>query len=177
MREAETGLLRVFFQQLPRLRRIAAGIGMVGADIDDVLQSVSVQALERSDCPECEETMTRWLVTTTVNQCLTEHRRRFRHRTTKIVKHRLDLEEALTLGVADTTSQVAMAEEREIIRQAMAELDPSLLKIIVLRYFCDVDSSEIGRTLSLSASTVRSRLREARMILARKLLRQGVKTW
>ena len=60
------------------------------------------------------------------------------------------------------------------MRQTMAELDPSLLELLVLKYFSGMDSNEIGRTLGLNASTARCRLREARMILARKLMQRGV---
>ena len=172
--EAGTGLLAMFLRQQDRLRRIAAGMGLAGADIDDVLQDVSVQVLKQPDRFEREEIMGAWLIRTTVNQCVTEHRRRFRRRVPKIVGHRPELERALTSGTPDMTNHAAMVEEIEVMRETMAELDPSLLELLVLRYFCGLDSNEIGRTLGLNASTARCRLREARMILARKLIQRGV---
>jgi DNA-directed RNA polymerase specialized sigma24 family protein len=45
---------------------------------------------------------------------------------------------------------------------------------MMLRYFCGLNSTEIGQVLGLSASAVRSRLREGRMILARKLMERGI---
>ncbi len=171
---AGTGLFRVFLREQDRLRRIAAGMGLAGADIDDVLQDVSVQVLKQPDQFEHEGIMTRWLIRTTVNRCVTEHRRRFRRRAPKILRRRPDLEQVFAMGTPDATSQAAVAEELEIVRRTLAELDPSLLELVVLRYFCGLDSNEIGRTLDLTASTVRCRLRDARMILARKLLQRGV---
>jgi len=170
----ETGLFQAFLRQNDRLRRIAAGMGLTGADIDDVLQDVSVQVLKQPDQFEREEVMAAWLVRTTVNRCVTEHRRRFCRKVSKITKHRPEMEQALISGMPDTTNQAGVAEELEIVRETMAELDPSLLELLVLRYFCDLDSNEIARTVGMNASTARCRLREARMILARKLMQRGV---
>ncbi len=167
-------LFQVFLQEQDRLWRIAAGMGMAGADIDDVLQDVSIQVLRQSEGFERAGVMAGWLIKTTVNRCLTEHRRRFRRRVPKVLRRRPDLGQAMRAGATDTLSQATATEELEIVRRTLAELDPSLLELVVLKYFCDLDSNEIGRTLDLNASTVRCRLREARMILAQKLLRRGV---
>ena len=67
-----------------------------------------------------------------------------------------------------------IAEELEIARESLRELDDSLLGPMVLGYFCDLNSKEVGKILALSPSTVRSRQREARMILARRLVERGV---
>ena len=60
------------------------------------------------------------------------------------------------------------------MRRGLQQLDGSLLAPMVLRYFCDLNSSEVGRILDLSPSTIRSRLREARLILAKRLMKRGV---
>ena len=67
-----------------------------------------------------------------------------------------------------------IAEELEIVRESLQKLDDSLLGPMVLQYFCDLNSKEVGEILALSPSTVRSRLREARMILAKGILERGV---
>ena len=116
--------------------------------------------------------MTRWLITTTVNRCLTEHRRRFRHKASRILRRRPDMAEDLAeISGAD---RVGLSEELEVVRRTLAELDPSLLLAVVLRYFCEMSSNEIAETMDWNASTVRSRLREARLILAGKLLQKGI---
>jgi RNA polymerase sigma factor (sigma-70 family) len=171
---AGTGLFRAFLQQQDRLRRIAAGMGLAAADIDDVLQDVSIQVLKQPDRFEREEVMAAWLIRTTVNRCVTEHRHRFRRKAGKILKQRPELERALTSGTPDATDHAAVAEELEIMRETMAELDPPLLELLVLRYFCGLDSNAISRTLGLNASTARCRLRDARLVLARKLTQRGV---
>jgi DNA-directed RNA polymerase specialized sigma24 family protein len=95
---AGASLFRVFLHEQDRLRRIAAGMGLAGADIDDVLQDVSVKVLKQADQFEHEGAMAGWLIRTTVNRCLTEHRRRFRRKVPRILRRRPELEQALTAG-------------------------------------------------------------------------------
>jgi RNA polymerase sigma-70 factor (ECF subfamily) len=57
-------------------------------------------------------------------------------------------------------------EELERVRRTLRELDGELATVLVLRYFCDFDSREIGEMLQLPPATVRSRLRAARKRLA-----------
>jgi DNA-directed RNA polymerase specialized sigma24 family protein len=90
-RRPETPLLSVFLRERERLRRIAAGLGMDRADADDVLQDVSVQVLKHTGPFEQEDVMIRWLIRVTVNRCLSEHRRRFRHKASRILRRRPEL--------------------------------------------------------------------------------------
>ena len=70
--------------------------------------------------------------------------------------------------------KVIVSEELEIVRESLQNLDESLLGPVVLRYFCDLDSKEIGEILQQNPSTVRGRLRDARLILAKRLLERGI---
>jgi RNA polymerase sigma factor (sigma-70 family) len=166
-------LVNVFLRERDRLRRIAAGMGMDSADAEDVLQDVSLQVLKYGDQFEQETVMMRWLVRTTVNHCLTEHRRRFRHKASRILKRRPELGQVLGAD-GDATDRMGLGEELEAVRWALVELDPSLLLIVVLRYFCDLDSKAIAEIVEMNASTVRARLREARLLLAGKLIQRGI---
>ncbi|UCD53634.1 MAG: hypothetical protein JSW27_09585 [Phycisphaerales bacterium] len=53
-------------------------------------------------------------------------------------------------------------------------MDDEWLKPLVLRYFCDMKSAEIGQTLEMPASTVRSLLRKGRLALAQALMKRGI---
>jgi RNA polymerase sigma-70 factor (ECF subfamily) len=172
-RAHESVLLKVFLRERECLRRIAAGMGMGSADVEDVLQDVSLQVLKCAGQFEQESAMMGWLVRTTVNHCLSEHRRRFRRKAARILRRRPDLGQVLG-NERDAPDRAGLGEELEIVRRTLAELDPSLLLVVVLRYFCDLDSSAIADMVEMNASTVRSRLREARLILAGKLLQRGI---
>lgn len=166
-------LMSLFLRERDRLRRIAAGMGMGRADADDVLQDVSVQVLKNADRLDRQDVMIRWLITTTVNRCLTEHRRRFRHKAGRILARRPDMAREFARD-CEGVRNVGLREELEIVRQTLAELDPLLLQAVVLRYFCDLTSQEIARIMEWNPSTTRCRLREARLILAGKLMQRGI---
>jgi RNA polymerase sigma-70 factor (ECF subfamily) len=172
-RPPESPLLGVFLRERERLRRIAAGLGMDRADADDVLQDVSVQVLKHTGPFEQEDVMIRWLIRVTVNRCLSEHRRRFRHKASRILRRRPELAEGLAEN-SGGAERASLGEELEVVRRTLTELNPELLLAVVLRYFCDMSSNEIADSLGWNASTVRGRLREARLLLAGKLLQRGI---
>ena len=167
-----SNLLDVFSAELGRLKRIIAGMGLSAPDGEDVLQDISIKALKQTRELESPEDDIRWLIKVTVNRCLMEQRRRrtFSRHAQEILKRK----QQTKMASKATDEKVIIAEELEIVRKSLQKLDDSLLAPIVLRYFCDLNSKEVGEILALSPSTVRSRLREARMILAKGLMERGV---
>ena len=171
---SESGLIEIFTAELGRLKRIVAGMGLNASDGEEVLQDVSIRALKQAKVFESQQDSVRWLIKITVNLCLMEHRRRkrFRSNAREILKHRQEMKGT----VKSSIENAIITEELEIVRESMRNLNDSLLAPMVLQYFCDLNSKEVGQILGLNPSTVRSRLREGRMILARRLLARGVGT-
>lgn len=150
------------------LKRVAAGLGLGRDDVQDVLQDVFVQAAKHgSDLPARQATA--WLVRVTVNRALLEHRqrKRFRDASQRMAKERRNRETAAPDHLAE------QAEALVAIRRGMRELDEALLMVMTLRYFTDMDSTEIGRTLGIPPATVRRQLHDARLILAKRLIAEG----
>ena len=172
-RSSKSSLVDIFLAELERLKRIIAGMGLSASDGEDVLQDVAMQALKQSEESRTEQQSVRWLIKVTVNRCLTEHRRRrcFRRGAYEILKRRSEAKRHTTR----VDKQAIAAEELEIVRESLQELDDSLLAPMVLRYFCDLNSKEVAEILDLRPSTVRSHLRKARMILARRLMKRGIR--
>ena len=164
--------LGIFFTELGRLKRIVAGFGLSASDGEYVLQDVSIKVIERSGENRTHQEYIRWLTKVTINRCLMEHRRRrsFHRQASKILKRRAETK----TNPNRTDEKVINTEELEIVRQSLQKLDDSLLAPVVLRYFCDLNSKKVAEILGLNSSTVRSRLREGRMILAKRLLERGV---
>jgi len=167
----EPDAVGVFLIEKKRLARIAAGMGMRTAEADDVLGDVSIRAIETTEQFGSRQDCVRWLVKVTVNRCLLEHRRHrtFASKATEILRRRTQ-----TSAAAGAAKLIA-AEELGLVREGLRNLDGALLAPLVLRYFCDLDSTEIGRVLDVKASTVRSRLRQARRVLAHTLAKKGLK--
>ena len=173
----ESNLLAIFSSEFSQLKRIIAGMGLSASDGEDILQDVSIRALKQQRSISRTASMSReesvkWLIKVTINRCLMEHRSRrtFRRHASEILKRRLENKKTSKA----TVENVIIAEELEIVRNSLQQLDDSMLTPMVLRYFCDFNSKEIGEILDLSPSAVRSRLREARMILTKGLLERGV---
>ena len=148
-------------------------MGLGPAETEDILQDVLIQALKRGGELACPEELVRWLIRVTVNRGMLEFRRRQRFR--KAVadfRQRVVAEAGLAAG--RTNNLAVLVEKLEAVRQALRELDERLLSPLVLRYFCELDATQISRILELPASTVRSRLREARLMLAKRLIERGV---
>lgn len=171
-RSSDANFVDIFSAEMGRLKRIIAGMGLGASDAEDVLQDVVIQALRRAGKCQTKEDSIRWLIKVTVNRCLMEHRRRrsFCRRAPEILKRRSETK----THPKTAENKAIVAEELEIMRETLQELDGSLLTPMVLRYFSDLNSKEIGEILDLNPSTMRSRLREARLILAKKLVERGI---
>jgi RNA polymerase sigma-70 factor (ECF subfamily) len=150
------------------IRRVAAGMGFGPDDADDILQDVLAKALASPPAYRGEEEARRWLLRVATNRCILEFRRRkrFERKAADIVARR-PAEEAASAGPA---ARAMRAEEVERIRACLAGLDEALLAPPVLKYFNGLTSRQIGEVLDLPPGTVRSRLHEVRLILARRLM-------
>ena len=60
------------------------------------------------------------------------------------------------------------------MRNALEGLDGSLAMVLVLRYFCEFNSTQIGEILGVPASTVRASLSKTRTVLAETLIARGM---
>ena len=166
----DLNLVEIFLSEQSRLRRIAAGMGFDAADAEDVLQDVSIKAMRQKIKFETKQDGFKWLVKVTVNECLAEHRRRksFQKNANEILERKSQTQQ-------DSAAKNAIAaEELEIVRESVKKLDENFLGPIVLYYFCDMNSNEISEILEQNPSTIRGRLRDARMILAKTLMERGV---
>ncbi len=171
-RSSETSLFDIFLTEFTRLKRIAAGMGLRTSDIEDVLQEVSIRVMSNAGMKLTDTQALAWLIKVTINQCIIEHRRRkrFSRKAEEILRRQRNSKK----DAAKPDETAIKAEELEAVRNTLQELDGSLLTVIVLRYFEGMNSKGIAEALSLKASTVRSRLRQARMILAKGLIERGI---
>ena len=166
-------LMDVFLQELGLFKCVIAGMGFGRRDAEDILQDVSVQVLRQKMENTSRASAVAWLKRVTVNKCISEYRRRerFQCRVATVFRH----QQAIGASVSSPHDDMMRKEQTDMLRQALESLDDSLLVPLVLRFFCDQNASEIAETLQIKPSTVRSRLRKARTILADVLMKgEGV---
>lgn len=188
----------------PELLRLAAALGagrsLTAVAAGDVLGDVYVIACQQDLAGWSADELRRWLFRVTINRCKLEGRKQSRWRrvwqamlgqhsphTTQqqggqhaAESSRTPSEPATTaanVGPAaepDAAQQVIAAEHRQLTREALAGLSDELREVLVLRYFHEHNSREIAAILQTSDSTIRSRLRAARLQLAAALQARGI---
>ena len=170
-RSSADEFLQIFLDRTPRLRRVIAGLGFGAADADDILQDVSLKAITEPPLYGTKQEAEGWLIKVTINCCMTEFRKRkrFASRASEIAER---IKASKNQPAAD--ERAISAERIDMVQSGLKELDESLLAPLVLKYFCDMNSNEIGNLLALEPSTVRSRLRTARLALAQTLTGRGL---
>lgn len=166
------------------LKRLVAALG-VGPNCDDVLQDVYLAALRENASNDGNvhdskirdrpvDDLRRWLFRVAINRCHLEHRRRTSW--SRVLTGLWNWKTTASGGGAeapDASQACAARQEETLVREALEKLEPDLKTPLVLRYFCDLDSTEIGQIMQLPDSTVRSRLRAARKKLAVGLTAAG----
>lgn len=169
---SELPLMGVFLRERKRLKRIVAGLGVGAADVEDVLQDVSVEAMKKGDEKMADGMAVGWLVRVTVNRALLEHRKKTRF--IKLIGNLFKRDGKGSKSEVGPDNEIILREERAAVREVLEKIDERLLGPLVLRYFCDYNSVEIAEMLEVKAVTVRSRLRDGRMVLAKGLKEKGV---
>jgi RNA polymerase sigma-70 factor, ECF subfamily len=100
-----------------------------------------------------------WLYRVVVNSCNSKLRQEIPHR-----DHRSDDDGlAVTSASGDTPARVALSAD---MARALQDLPLHLRVVIVLRYYADLSEREIATAIGRRQGTVKSRLHEARRLLA-----------
>jgi RNA polymerase sigma-70 factor (ECF subfamily) len=142
----------------PPLAKLAVGLGLRGNETADVLQDVYLTALHTPPAIGDRVELRQWLFRVTANRC-----RRSRW-----------LRLWSSLALAWTTrhpikNAVVRGELTHEIQRALATLNDDDRKLVVMRYFSDLNSREIADIVGMPEGTVRGRLRTVRRKLADEL--------
>ncbi len=151
------------------LSRVASAMGLTDERVQDVLQDVYLVGLQKGPQVNGRNELRRWLFRVTINQCNLVHRRGRRWKS--VWQYLVVSRPTVVPSQAESTSYDD--DERQMIGNCLQELQPLLRSILILRYFSELNSKEIGQILNLPDSTVRSHLRRARRQLAAALKRDG----
>jgi RNA polymerase sigma factor (sigma-70 family) len=171
VRESTNDLLRSVWEEVAtQLARLVGAMGVDHGVRDDIMQDVYLAAFQKGPADADPTQLRRGLIRVTVNRCHLEQRRRGRWRNmwrglAGMLSH------GGSKGSEAATSQEE--EEREFVHRALAGLGPQARSLLVLRYFLEFDSAEIGKILGQPDSTIRGQLRDARRQLAWELKRAG----
>jgi RNA polymerase sigma-70 factor (ECF subfamily) len=143
-------------------------------EAEDATQDVFVEVLRSLPRYEGRSRLRTWVLGLARNVCL--RRRRAAARGLPSPRDPAGAEETL-LSIPDTTADVeavlARRETVERVRAAIEELGPEHRAVVLLREIEGLSYEEIASVLDVPVGTVRSRLHNARAILAASLARAG----
>ena len=131
--------------------------------VDDVLQDVYLATADKLSANWSDDEARRWLFRVATNRCRLVHRQRSRWQR---------LLERLAAWGAVPRAELPPLEQRERtadIDTALSRLREVEREVVVLRYFCGLNSRQAGEVLELPETTVRSHLAKARRQLAHDL--------
>jgi RNA polymerase sigma factor (sigma-70 family) len=146
----------------PELVRLAAALGIPSEGRGDLLHDVYLIARAKRPTDRCDEDLRRWLFRVMANCCRLEYRKKRRWGTawSRLSSWWQGVEEPVLPAEKSLGHRVEQALDR------LASLER---QAVVLKYFGEFDSQEIGEMLEMPAATVRSHLVRARRQLARDL--------
>jgi RNA polymerase sigma-70 factor (ECF subfamily) len=163
--ELEQEFERIFREHYPMLFRTAYGMLKNFADAEDVPQTIFLRLLRSGTPPDLKENAKRYLYRAVVNLCLDIIRSRKREKVISGV-------EQLEVPVDESNS--ASAEEiHRHLAEAITELRPAAVEILMLKYVHSYTESEIAKLLGVSRGTIAIKLFRSRARL-RMLMRRSM---
>jgi RNA polymerase sigma-70 factor, ECF subfamily len=155
-----------------RLVRLALGLGMASEQAADVLQDVYVAAMQKPPGITNESELLKWLFRVTVNRCHLEHRRHGRWQrlwSTLAGQGSGKVGRPVPQQDDQCDRRAVYGELKVEVERALAKLSEADRSLVVMRYFSELNSRQIGEITGLPEATVRGRLRAARRKLAEEL--------
>jgi RNA polymerase sigma-70 factor (ECF subfamily) len=133
------------------------------AEAEDASQETFLRAYRSLSSYDPQRKLSSWLLSIASHHCIDRLRRR------RLVSLPLEdlgpTEDPADPGPGPEAS-LADEERRQAVRRLLDQLAPQDRAAIVLRYWYDLPVEEIGETLGLSVSAVKSRLHRARRTMA-----------
>ena len=176
LRGDETAFEALMRRYNGRLFRVSRAILKNDRDAEDALQDAYLDAFRHMAEFRGDAQLGTWLTRIVVNQALMRLRRQKRERVVLPFRRREDETDGAEVQVADNKTESApdgllRAEMRRLLERRIDELPVAFRTVFVLREVEDLSVEETAESLSIPASTVRTRLFRARALLREALAR------
>ncbi|NUO82736.1 RNA polymerase sigma factor [candidate division KSB1 bacterium] len=161
-REALEALIK---QYQPAVLRVC--VSMLGTrEVEDLVQDIFIKILKKIQNFEGRAALFTWIYEITVNHCRDELRKRKRRRWFSLHALPQETVEQIPLEEASASEQMEAGEMRYHLRRALNQLEPKYRELVVLRDLEGLSYEEIAKARGLAEKLVKSRLYQARQILA-----------
>ncbi|HUS30324.1 MAG TPA: sigma-70 family RNA polymerase sigma factor [Kofleriaceae bacterium] len=154
------------------------------AEAEDVAQEVFITVFKTIDTFREESKFSTWLYRVAVNHC----KNRIKYLARRYDRSREELDETTHGGESSSSGNGVIsspppsapdralegAQMEKVLQEAIATLDEDQRTVVILRDVEDLSIEEICEITGLADGTVKSRLHRARLVLRKKLQRQGI---
>lgn len=145
-------------------------ISIIGSrDVDDLVQEIFIKILQRLDRFEGRSALFTWIYEVTVNHCRDELRRRKRRRWFSLQALPQTVVENIPLDEKPVTDRIENDELEQRLHREINKLKPKYRELIVLRDLEGLSYEDIAQVCQIDVKLVKSRLYEARRILAQNM--------
>lgn len=134
----------------------------------DVTQDIFIKIYHNLEKYKEEKNFTAWLFTISRNHCIDYWRKNKKH-----FLNNQELDDKIS--VYNPTPEDNLVKESEIakLRKKIAQLEPELRLVLILRDIQDLSYQEIASKFSIPEGTVKSRINRARLKLAQSFIGGG----
>jgi RNA polymerase sigma-70 factor (ECF subfamily) len=182
-RSGNTTCFEILMRRYERkIYRLAKNITKNDSDAEEVTQESFFKAFEHIEDFKGESRFYTWLVRITVNQALTNMRKRRPNQFSlddPTATEELSLPREIEDWGPTPEATYSQNELAEILSRTIAELHPPLGVVFQLRDVENLTTEETAKLLRISVGAVKSRLLRARLVLREKLnlsMRDGAKS-
>lgn len=152
----------------PAVLRIC--VSLLGSrDVDDLVQEIFIKILRRLNTFEGRSSLFTWIYEIAVNQCRDELRRRKRRRWFSLQALPEETVERVFAEEEGVSAQLEASELRNNLHRELKQLDQKYRELVVLRDLEGLGYDEIAKISGIDEKLVKSRLYQARQILAAKM--------
>ncbi len=154
--------------------RLAEYVGRLTLDRDlttDIVQESIAEMLKIFNTLKDPQAFWSWLYAITLNKVRAYYRRRWKRKETSLTDIQPDM---LTAGRTDVLADVVTAELKQIVIQAISQLEPRQRAILTMRCYDQMSYSQIGEIMRCSELSARALFYRAKKTLTRFLTSRGV---
>lgn len=145
-------------------------VALVGSrDVEDLVQEIFIKILRRLGTFEGRAAVFTWIYEITVNHCRDELRRRRRRKWFSLQNLPSATVERITADDLSASDRLEAEELHAHLHQALNQLEPKYRELIVLRDLEGLSYEEVAKISRIDEKRVKSRLYQARQILAAKM--------
>src|SRR5258706_965873 len=178
----ERAFRELITQQRDRVYNITYRMLGNRAEAEDVAQEVFITVFKTIDTFREESKFSTWLYRVAVNHC----KNRIKYLSRRFTKSSDELDETKHGETTSTNGAIGTprpstpdralegAQMEKLLQDAIATLDEDQRTVVILRDVEDLSIEEICEITGLADGTVKSRLHRARLVLRKRLQRQGI---